>query len=52
MDWIDQSKGRHFLDLDSICKNLDEEIEWLKKNLTEVFDTHAKILRVTLFSKW
>lgn len=32
-------------------QDLDEEVSWLEKNLANVLNTHAKILRVTSFSK-
>lgn len=51
IDWIEQTKGRNFQSLDFSCKNLDEEVEWLEKNLIKVFDTNTKILRVTSISK-
>lgn len=51
MDWISRSKSRRLVDQISHKKDLDEEVYWIEKNLAEVLNTHAKILRVTFFSK-
>lgn len=51
VDWTNRSRSRNFLELSSTQKDLDEEVQWLEKNLAEVLDTHAKILKVTSFSK-
>lgn len=51
VDWITLNKAQNLLNNASSCKDLDEEVEQLEKNLTKISDTHAKILRITLFLK-
>ena len=46
VNWIDRSKSRSFLDQTPDRKDLDEEVDWLEKNLAEVLDTH-KTYRMT-----
>lgn len=50
-DWKSQSKSRKLLDQTCNQKHLDEEVDWIEKNLAEVLDTYAKILKVASFSK-
>ena len=51
INWISQSKSRKLLDQTSNRRDLDEEVDWVEENLAEVLNAHAKILRVTSFSK-
>lgn len=50
-DWLSRSKAQSLVGTRSCQKDLDEEVYWLEKNLAEVLNTHAKILRVTSFPK-
>lgn len=51
VDWIGRSKSQKLLDQDSNQKDLHEEVNWIEENLAEVLNAHAKVLRVTSFSK-
>lgn len=51
IDWLSRSKDRAVVGTSSSQKDLDKEVCWIEKNLAQVFDTHAKILRVTSYSK-
>lgn len=50
-DWTSRSHTRKILDTTSSIKNLDDEVDWFEKTLSVVLDAHAKVLRVTSFSK-
>lgn len=50
-DWASRNKSRKSLDYTSNQKHLDEEVDWIEKNLAEVLNAHTKILRITFFSK-
>lgn len=50
-DWTSHSHTRTILDTTSSIKNLDDEVDWFEKTLLLVLDAHAKVLRVTSFSK-
>lgn len=51
IDWIGQSKSQKLLDQTSNQKDLDKEVGWVEKNLAKVLIAHAKVLKVTFFSK-
>ena len=48
---MSRSKSRKLVDQISNQKELDEEVDWIEKNLAEVLNAYAKIFRVTFFSK-
>lgn len=49
MDWLSRSQARSLVGITSSQRDLDKEVGWLEENLADVFNTHAKILRVTSF---
>ena len=50
-EWKKTIKDQKPLDL--LCKNeeLDQEVEWFEKKLTELLNNHAKITKITSYSK-
>lgn len=50
-DWLSRSQARSLVGITSSQRDLDEEVGWLEENLADGFNTHAKIIRVTSFSK-
>ena len=50
-EWKKASHERHHLTSLSIKKDLDKEVEWFESRLTELLDNHAKITRVSAYSK-
>ncbi len=51
IDWLSRSQAEGLVRINSSQRDLDEEFGWLEENLEDVLNTHAKILRVTSFSK-
>ena len=50
-DWKGASQARHHLTSMSTIEDLDIEVEWFESRLTELLDNHAKITRITAYSK-
>ena len=50
-DWEKSSLGRTNLGLSSTVEVLDEEVEWFESELVKLLDNHAKLTRVTAYSK-
>ncbi len=42
---------RYYLTLFSIKENFDKKVKWFKSGLTELLDNHAKITKVSAYSK-
>ena len=50
-DWEKSSLGRTNLGLSSTVEDLDEEVEWFESELVKLLNNHAKLTRVTAYSK-
>ena len=50
-EWEKKNSSRLYLSLSSSKNDLDFEVEWFEAALGNWLDNHAKITRVTLFSK-
>ena len=50
-DWENSSLGRTNLGLSSTVEDLDEEVEWFESELVKLLNNHAKLTRVTAYSK-
>lgn len=50
-DWDKFSKGQIYLTSKYIKKDLDKKVEWFVGKTTELFNSHAKITKVCVYSK-
>lgn len=50
-EWKKKRSIRPYLSLSSSKKDVDSEVEWFEAALEEWLDKHAKVTRVTSFSK-
>ena len=50
-DWKRYNRDHQLLDLHCTKQELDKEVEWFEKKLTELLNKHAKITQITSYSK-
>ena len=50
-EWEEASMGQPYLRLSSTKEDLDREVEWFESKLVQHLNNHAKITRITSYSK-
>ncbi len=50
-EWIKTTEDHAHLDPLCTKEDLDQEVQWFEKKLTELLNNHAKITRITAYSK-
>ncbi len=50
-EWKEIRSGHNCLTPFSTKDNLDIEVEWFEKSVTELLNNHAKVTRVSAYSK-
>ncbi len=51
VEWKRSNRDQQPLDLLCTKQDLDKEVEWFEKKLTELLNNHAKITQITSYSK-
>ena len=50
-EWKKSNRDQQPLDLLCTKQELDKEVEWFERKLTELLNNHAKITQITYYSK-